>query len=145
MRIKLVDTSLQRIQDTILAIKKECFPWEDGWREWHGDWWLAYDPMPVAFCGLQASIRQEGVGYLALAGVCAHARGKGLQRRMIRLREREALKKGWTMLITDTRPTNAPSMNNLIKCGFRPYTPAFPWSEHKEWVYWRKFIVRGVA
>jgi GNAT superfamily N-acetyltransferase len=141
MKIRLVDASLQRTRDIIRAMKQECFPWEDDdWNEWHGDWWLAYDPMPVAFAGLQASVRIEGAGYLCLAGVLGHARGKGLQRKLIRVREREARNKGWTLLITDTRPTNAFSANNLIACGFRAFQPKVAWAPHKEWCYWRKFL-----
>jgi GNAT superfamily N-acetyltransferase len=145
MKIRLVDASLQRTWDILMEMRLACFPWEDSYNERHGDWWIAYDPMPVAFAAMQASVRTEGTGYLNLAGVLPHARGKGWQRRLLRVREREALRKGWTVLVTDTRPSNPHSMNNLIACGFRPYAPSFPWSEHKEWVYWRKFIVKGVA
>jgi GNAT superfamily N-acetyltransferase len=140
MKIRLVDATLSRIQETIQAMRKECFPWEDSYNEWHGDWWIIYDPMPVAFAGLQPSVRTEGAGYLNLAGVLPHARGKGYQRKLIRVREREARKKGWVLLLTDTRPNNAHSMNNLIACGFRPFCPTVRWSPHKEWVYWRKIL-----
>jgi GNAT superfamily N-acetyltransferase len=146
MKIKMVDASLSRVAETIQRMHAECFPKLDKYTELHGDWWIAYDPMPVAFAGLQASVRTEGAGYLCRAGVLPHGRGKGYQRKLIKTREREALSKGWVQLFSDTDPVNAHSMNNLINCGFRAFRPTVMWSSKgADWVYWRKVISRGVA
>lgn len=146
MKIRLVDTSLRRVADDIQRMHTDCFPKLPSYNELHGDWWIAYDPMPVAFAGLQASVRTEGAGYLCRAGVLAHARGRGLQRRLIKVRVREAQAKGWVQLFSDTDPVNAHSMNNLIECGFRAFRPSAMWSSRgAEWCYWRKFISKGMA
>lgn len=146
MRIKLVDTSIDRVANKIREMHKECFPKLPEYNELHGDWWIAYDPMPVAFVGLQASVRTEGAGYLCRAGVLPHARGKGLQRKLVRVREKEAKRKGWVVLFSDTDPVNSASQHNLIECGFRPFRPTVMWATHgADWVYWRKFISKGMA
>jgi GNAT superfamily N-acetyltransferase len=146
MKIRMVDTSISRVAADIQRMHRECFPKMPEYNELHGDWWIAYDPMPVAFAGLQASVRTEGAGYLCRAGVLSHARGKGLQRKLVRVREAEAKKKGWVVLFSDTDPINAHSMNNLINCGFRAFRPTVMWSSHgANWCYWRKFISKGMA
>ena len=71
-------------------------------------------------------------------------RGNGLQKRLIRVREKEAKRKRWLTLFSDTAPMNAHSMNNLIECGYRAFVPSQPWSG-SEWVYLRKIIDEGVA
>lgn len=111
----------------------------------HGDWWLAKDGDVLhGFAGLWPSVRVEGAGYLCRAGVLPAARGRGLQRKLIRVRERAAKKKGWTALFSDTDPSNAHSMNNLIACGYRAFRPSEPWSG-EQWCYWRKILDDGVA
>ena len=102
----------------------------------HGFWWLAYlDDVPVGFAGLHASVQWERTGYLARAGVHPDARGRGLQRRLIRARIAKARRLGWHWLITDT-VANPTSSNNLIACGFRAYEPSKPWAS-KAAAYWR--------
>jgi GNAT superfamily N-acetyltransferase len=146
VKIKLVDASLPRVAEAIQRMHSECFPTLDLYKELHGDWWIVYDPMPVAFAGLQASVRTEGAGYLCRAGVLPTARGKGLQRKLVRVREKEAKAKGWVVLFSDTDPINAHSMNNLINCGFRAFRPSVYWSSKgANWCYWRKFISKGMA
>jgi GNAT superfamily N-acetyltransferase len=148
MKIRMVDTSIESVAAKIRDMDAECFPQLKhlGPIEVHGDWWIVYDPMPVAYAGLWPSVRTPGGGYLCRAAVLPHARGRGLQKKLIRVREREALKKEWVVLFSDTDPVNAQSMNNLINCGFRAFRPSQPWASHVEdWVYWRKIIRPGVA
>ena len=102
---------------------------------WH--WWIVYteDGKPVGFAGLVRSIAWNDTGYLCRAGVMYEYTGKGLQKRLIKVRQAQAKKLGWNWLITDT--TNNPaSSNSLISCGFRIYTPANKWS-FKNAIYWR--------
>lgn len=103
----------------------------------HGDWWMAYaDRIPVAFAGLTPSLGEAGAGYLCRSGVLLGHRGHGLQRRLIRCRERLARSRGWLALRTDT--TNNPSSsNNLIRCGYRIFAPSFTWGFNNT-IYWRK-------
>lgn len=105
-----------------------------------GWWWLAWDyEMPVAFAGFKKAFRTERAAYLCRCGVNASYRGQGLQRRLIRVREREARRQGFHALVSDTAPNNHHSANNLIACGFRLFGPPVPWNG-PDWLYWRKTL-----
>lgn len=105
-------------------------------------WWIAYSNRePAAFAALAEAYATPNLGYLKRAGVLPEHRGKGLQLRLIRVREAYARKLGCTGMITDT--TNNPaSANTLIKAGYRLYQPANPWAftcdmgQHS--LYWEK-------
>lgn len=102
-----------------------------------GSWWIAYDgELPVGFAGLQQSSKWIDTGYLCRSGVIRSHRGLGLQKRLIRVRERKARLDGWNWLITDTYK-NPASSNSLISCGFRTYLPSAPWGFDGA-IYWRK-------
>lgn len=121
------------------ALDKICglgggLAFEDGQR-----WWVALSPggrLAVAYCGLAPSKQQLSAGYLCRAGVCPPHRGRGLQRAMIRLREKEARALGWARLVTDTT-YNTVSANNLIACGYRLFDPKYPWA-FRDTLYWTK-------
>ena len=53
---------------------------------------------------------------LCRSGVIKSFRGKGIQKKLIRSRERFSRTLGWKWLITDTTD-NPPSSNSLISCG----------------------------
>lgn len=144
-RIEKVDSTAPAVWGSILEMHKECFPGLY-FNHPHGDWWIAYDRTrsPAAFAGLWASVTMPGAGYLCRAGVLPSGRGQGLQRRLIRVREREARKKGMVALLSDVDPVNAHSMNNLFSCGFTAFRPSKPWGGH-EWVYVKKIIDEGVG
>lgn len=105
----------------------------------YGTWWLYYpegEHDPVAFCGICQSSYGPDYGYLKRAGVRMDHWGHGLQRRMIKLREKQARREGWHAVITDTTD-NLVSSNNLIKAGYRLFKPDVPWGL-KCSLYWRK-------
>jgi GNAT superfamily N-acetyltransferase len=104
-----------------------------------GDWWLIYhDGEPVAFAGMKLSRLWVDCQYLCRSGVVPAHRGKGLQRRLIKVREHYARQAGMNWLITDTTQ-NPASSNSLMACGFRLYEPAAPWG-NRYTLYWRKRI-----
>jgi GNAT superfamily N-acetyltransferase len=119
--------------EVLERLDRACFDgdpppnWERAW------WWVAWSRgAPVAFAGLApitpgAANGRHGVGYLCRAGVVPAARGQGLQRRMIRVREAAARRAGMRELITYTSRENTKSANNLIACGYRLYTPPEEW------------------
>ena len=105
-----------------------------------GYWWVAYDVedgKPVGFCGLIDG-RWPRTGYLNRAGVIVAARGHGLQRRFIRVREAFARKQGWWRLRTDVCDTPQ-SVNNLTATGYRNIMPLEPWALPRS-TYWEKII-----
>lgn len=145
-RVVKVDSSHENVAAVIRGMHAQCFPHFE-LQQMYGDWWIAYDhnKSPVAFAGLWAALTTPGAGYLCRSGVLPSGRGHGLQRRLIKVREKEARRKRWTALLSDVDPGNAPSMNNLYACGFRAFTPSKPWMKDEPWVYLRKIIDEGVA
>jgi GNAT superfamily N-acetyltransferase len=90
---------------------------------WVGDdhtYWVATDNKgTVGFC----SIREvtEGNWFLSRAAVAKRVAGRGLQRRMIKLRVKFAIERGANRVYTYTILKGYESMVNLLRCNFRFY------------------------
>jgi GNAT superfamily N-acetyltransferase len=109
------------------------FPTERGW------WWLVMDGGdPVAFGGMVPSCQFSDCMYLCRSGVLPSHRGRGLQKRLIRIRAKHAKRLGAAWLVTDTCD-NPISANALIYCGFRLYNPSKPWGLKRS-LYWKKAL-----
>lgn len=105
-----------------------------------GAWWLLYYGEAVAgFCGVTPCDEIPRAAYLCRAGVIPKHRGKGLQVRMITLRERWARKNGYARMVTETHEAMH-SANNLIRSGYRLFAPSAPWS-FKGALYFTKSLV----
>lgn len=85
-------------------------------------WWVAETEAGelVAYAGVWLKPSKKAA-YLTRAGVLPEARGQGLQRRLLRVRERYARAQGAERTYTYVLDTNFPSMTNLIRCGYFPY------------------------
>lgn len=127
--------SLRRTTDivTIRALDAKLFGTDVDQPKLSHLWWLCRDGSKViGYCGL-GTFMEEGkrCGFLSRSGILPEHRGKGLQRRMIRVREAAARKLGASHIITYTSDGNMPSANNLIATGYRLYSPANAWGlEH---------------
>lgn len=141
VRICKVDISDPAVQIAIKTLHDECYPPPDSpYTPTTGDWWVAFEHgHAVAFAGISTCLNHGNSGYLCRAGVIPRARGRGLQKKLIRKRLAFARKKGWSQVVTDTHK-NPASANSLISCGFRMYRPEFPWSFTTA-CYWRKSLV----
>lgn len=90
-------------------------------------WWLAYcGKEVVGFAGLTYYPHLSSA-FLSRVGVLAEYRGLGLQRKFIRVRERQAVKDGYLRVVSYTSYDNVASANNLIRCGYKLYIPKFYW------------------
>lgn len=100
---------------------------------------LAYDTdCVVGFCCL-TPYPVNGTGFLSRVGVRKSYRGNGLQKKMIKIREKLAKKIGLSRLITYTSYDNIYSINNLISCGYKFYKPK--WEFGVKYAYYvQKFI-----
>lgn len=137
--IALVNPKHNDISRLILRLHKECFPSDVRPPIGFGWWWLIYcDGEPAGFAGMIPSKRWLNCGYFCRAGILPEHRGKKLQRRLIRVRMAMAKKVGMYAVLSDTRD-NPSSANNLIECGFRMYTPKYPWG-YTNTSYWRKIL-----
>lgn len=123
--------------ETIHAIHRVCFPGCTPYEVDGSHWWLVRTPngTPIAMAGLACSSR-EGGAYLCRSAVLPAHRGRGLQTRLIKVRERLARNMDLNFLISDTID-NPVSANHLIGCGFRLYDPLTPWGNAGS-LYWRK-------
>jgi len=139
IRIERVDA---KKEGTIAVLRRLQLATLEGDRPYDvrcGHWWIAYDgDMPIGFTGVSQSVQWMDTGYLCRAGVLRSHRGKGVQKRLIRVRERKARQLGWAWLVTDTYQ-NPASSNSLISCGYRMFEPSKPWS-FKGALYWRKKV-----
>lgn len=137
--INRVDISDQCVQKRLLNLQKICLPNDSIYDTNFGSWWIAcQDGCDIGFAGLVRSVRWSDCGYLCRAGVVPGYRGRGLQKKFIRVRIRQAKTFGWKWLVTDTR-FNPASANNLISCGFKMFDPTDPWG-CKHTLYWRKAL-----
>lgn len=122
---------IERLHNLCLPDDEVLSPREGGY------WWIAkYQDEIVGFCAFRPSTRWIDTGYLWRSGVVRAHRGRGLQKRMIKVREQFARKIGMVFMITDTND-NPTSANNLIKCGYTMYTPSWPYAAETT-CYWRK-------
>lgn len=102
----------------------------------YGHHWVVYNGAdPVGFACLVMSTLASDVGYLKRAGVMPVARGYGLQRKLIAVREAQARRNGWSRMITDTTFNNVQSSNNLIRAGYHLFEPGFRWGFNTG-LYW---------
>lgn len=101
------------------------------------EWWVILNDANkiIAYCG---SIYTEGICIYIRAWVRKDNRGKGLQKKLINIRYKAALKRSRTV-ITYTTKDNYPSANNLISQGFKLYFPEYAYGG-KEMLYWIKQI-----
>ena len=145
-KIYEVDGKDASVAAAISRMHQECFVYAATKLTTTGHWWVAQGPDGTlgAFGGLWPSVRLPETGYLARGGVCPFARGLGLQRRLIRVRERMARKLGWLTIITDTVEGNIHSANNLIDCGYRLFEPPVKYASAGS-AYWRKHLYPGLA
>ena len=137
MKIKQLDAIDH--EHLLIKMQKSCLPNDELYDVTKGFWWGAFDnDICVGFCGLVPSTRWGDCGYLCRSGVIRSYRGKGIQKKLIKARERKARFLGWNWLITDTY-SNPPSANSLISCGFKLFEPTITWGA-KGTLYWRKHL-----
>lgn len=124
--------------DLLSQLHDECFGDEAPMPDFTvGAWWIGWEgTRPVCFAGIKPGTQHPDMGYLCRAGVVVSARGQGLQRRLIRARERYARLQGWKGCVTDTTD-NPPSANSLIGCGYRMFEPRIKWA-YPHSCYWRR-------
>jgi GNAT superfamily N-acetyltransferase len=139
-KIKKVNAVNEDISKILIYLQKKCLPGDSLFDISTGYWWIVYDEnmLPIGFAGMVRSYRWNDCGYLCRAGIIEEHRGHGIQKKLLKIREKQAKKLGWNWLITDTTD-NPASSNSLINCGFKLYAPQKPWG-YTQTLYWRKRI-----
>lgn len=114
----------------VLALDEVCFPHDDRVSVEDSLWWLVWrGKEPIGYAGLRPcqTPQNDGLGFLCRVGVVSEHRGRGLQKRLIRVREAAAKAIGLRELVTYCVPWNCPSINSLIACGYKFYRPETKW------------------
>lgn len=131
-RLRQVDPHNPLLED----LHRRTLPNDEFPRWGDSTWWLCWcDGEAVGFCGVRL---RYSMAYLIRAGVLHAHRGQGLQRRMIRVRERAAKREGYHWVYSTTY-MNPASSNSLIRHGYRQYWPNEPWGADGT-AYWQKEI-----
>lgn len=101
------------------------------------DWWVSVSDSGqiVAYCGC---IYSQGICIMNRAWVHKSYRGNGMQRKMI-LKRISAAKEQCHTVITYTTADNIVSANNLIRCGFKLYTPEYAYGGN-DMLYWVRLL-----
>jgi GNAT superfamily N-acetyltransferase len=92
----------------------------------------------VGFCIARRLVNSDYV-FLERVGVLRAAKGLGLQRRMIRVREQWARRTGARGCVTYTTYRNHPSITNLLRAGYRFYRPHDLWAGKNVHYYAKEF------
>lgn len=127
---------------TLRYAEQECFPVDEDLDFNAGWWWVLRETETqavVGFCGMTWAYADR-VKLLG-AGVLPAYRGKHLQLRMIRLRERKARVLKAVRAITYTSSHNPASCNSLIRAGYLLYCPAESEKltlKGHDWLHWYK-------
>lgn len=139
VKIKIRRVNGAAKSEELIDIQKHCLPDDKPLDPAFGDWWIAYAGSEVVgFCCLKPSSRFSDVAYFARAGVHRDYRGRGLQKRLIKVREARARERGFNWMTSDTT-LNPASSNNLVACGFKLFLPQKPWGPKKA-IYFKKYI-----
>jgi len=140
-RVATPDNISDNIFSILHTLDTKCFVGETPYPKVGSYWWLAYvDDEPIAFAGMTVyDYIKKPAAFLSRAGVLPKARGNGIQKRLIRARERAAKKIGQSRIITYTSYDNLISANNLIKCGYTLYLPDHWWGI-KNGLYFEKLL-----
>lgn len=102
-------------------------------------WWVVKVEGEVAgFAGLDLNFNHKEA-FLCRCGILPKFRGKGLQKRLLKVRERYARTQNIKALWTYTSVHNVSSMNSLIKNGYKTYLP-WDHDDTSDFIYWLKYL-----
>ena len=114
--LKIKQVKNQMDMDRVIALDKKIFNLE-GLDTFHSVWWLVLEGnTAVGFAGL---VFKKGHVVMSRSGIFKRLQGKGVQRKLIKIRERYARIYGYTKVKSEVADWNAQSIANLIKCGYK--------------------------
>ncbi len=137
--MRVARATLPRDLKVLKAMNTLTFPAdsEPNWKGINPLAWIVYDGEdPVAFLYAHAFANEPHVMYFSRVGVMPAARGKGLQRHLMKLLVTGAKRAGIKTLISTTY-VNPPSANNFVREQWMTYNPESPWG-CSDTIYWRK-------
>lgn len=133
--MKTVKVIVTKELETLRAMHTLTFP-GDSQPDYKPDGlaWIVYDAGdPVAFLYCEPITE---AWYFSRVGVMPAARGKGLQRVLMRRMVKDLRDRGVSVIVSTTYQ-NPPSANNFVREQWMTYNPAVPWGS-PDTIYWRK-------
>lgn len=117
------------------AINEELFPGCEAVKFAESYLWIARDEnKKIVGFATTRYLPEEKYGFLSRAAVIPTHRRNGIHKRLLKCRIKHASSQGWNGLITYVCNTNIPSLNSLVKAGFKFYAPAYRWAG-KDFMY----------
>lgn len=126
-RVATPDHLTDDIKEQLNSLDKELFEGSPVFPKHGSYWWLVYYGDDVVGFGGLTYYPELKSAFLSRVGVLPIARGLGIQKKLIKARERQAVKDGYDRIISYTSRDNVVSANNLIACGYKLYTPKWDW------------------
>jgi len=139
----IANITIRKTQDffTILSLNEQIFSESESIDVSNNIFgWIARDganKKSIGFC--TATNIGSGILYLSRSGLLSGYRGRGLQRRFVRIRERFARQNKFQTVITYVHPENHSSFVTLIKMGYEIYDPEYDYVGD-EFIYLRKNV-----
>lgn len=126
---------------TATELDRACLPADDPYTEPGTVYWLAWKGgKAVGMAALIPVAKEPGVYFLARAAVLPGYRGAGIQKRLVRARERYVKDAGGHCIISYVYADNVASANSLIRCGYALYLPEAKWSGLARSLYFHKTL-----
>ncbi len=111
----------------LMRLDRRVFPKPDApYTDRDAQWWMVSEDDKGHFVGYACAKilhTRPQTCYLTRVGVAKRHRGHGLQRRLIRARERWAAARNCTEVVTYVSAHNVHSLNALIACGYKACEP----------------------
>jgi GNAT superfamily N-acetyltransferase len=129
-RIALADLPV-----AVLALDEICFPHDDRITTADSLWWIVWqDKIPVAYAGLRICQAEQNLGlaFLCRVGVIPGHRGRGLQKRLIRARERAARQLAVSELVTYCVPLEQPEPQQPHRLRLQILSPRHEIRRHRQ-------------
>jgi GNAT superfamily N-acetyltransferase len=122
-----------------MDLERACFAGDAPYTNPKAVWFLAFEGRtPIGFASVTPVHGEPGVWFLSRAGVLKGWRGRGLQKRLIRVREKYVRSRGGHTMLTYVHPQNMASANNLIAEGYRLYDPQWKWGLKSALYFYKK-------
>ena len=88
-------------------------------------WVLRDNKRPIGYAAMRGCVApaNKGLAFFMRAGVLEEYRGRGLHKKLIKVRLRKAKQEGFDQVVTYVADWNCASSNSLVSCGFKLYRP----------------------
>ena len=125
--------------ENIVLLNTEIFPCDPLEIDQKSRGWLVYHQNnPIGFCTMR--MLEDKIAFMDRGGILDEHRGKGIHKRLIKVRERYARAHGSEVIITYVMEDNYASLFTLVRHGYKMYEPDYAYAGVKGVIYLQKDI-----